>query len=287
MPKPKVILGEQVRAEMLRGFELMAQVVALTLGPVGRTVTNATSEGKPQLLHDAATISRRIIQLPDRAEDAGAQIMRHIVWSVREDVGDGSATTAVLALSIAREMQRLLVAGANAMIVKRGLIKATKVAIRALDEMSIPLEGQERIAAAAAAAVGEPEIGKILGEIYDVLGLHANIVIQPYVATFHDRAYQKGARFKGSYVSPYLITDEIRKLVVLDDVFILVADRVFSSAEETQKALQVALKAGVKNFLIVCKRMDLKFLLGNVFGLKDPFIVCIQKSFNFTFFKFC
>ena len=257
MPKPDVLLGEESRAGMLRGFESMARLLAITLGPVGRNIANAREpRGEPELLYDAATIARRIIELPDRAENAGALMMRHMVWHLREEMGDGSATTAVLGWSIAREINRMVAAGANPMMVKRGMEKATKAAVKALNAMSVPLEGEDRIAAVATAAIGDGEIGRLLGEMYDVLGANANIVIEPYVATFHDRAYHEGTRFKGSYVSPYLLTDTVRRIVVLDDVYVLAADMIFESTASAGNALEQVLTAGGKNVLIVCKRMS-------------------------------
>ena len=108
MPTPGVLLGEKGRVGMLRGFGSMARLLGLTLGPIGGNVVNDRDVSSPEVLDDAATIARRIIQFPDRAEDAGAMMMRHIVWRVREEVGDGSATTAVLAQRLAEEMQRMI-----------------------------------------------------------------------------------------------------------------------------------------------------------------------------------
>jgi len=257
MPLPDVMLGEKGRLGMLRGFEAMARLLSNTLGPVGGNIVNAREVGnEAELLTDAATIARRIIQLPERAEDAGAMLLRHMAWRAREEVGDGSATTAVLAWAIATEAHRVIVAGANPMMVKRGIETATKAAAEALEEMSIPLEGEERIAAVASASTGNHEIGKLLGEMYDVLGPNANIVIEPYVATYHDRAYREGVRFKGGYLSPYLITDTERRIAVLDDVYIVVADMRFDSTESVANVLEQVRRAGGKNVLFICKLMS-------------------------------
>jgi len=256
MPEPEVLLGEKGRAGMLRGFRSMARLLAVTLGPIGGNIANAREpRGEPELLTDAATIARRIIQLPDRAEDAGAMLMRHMVWRVREEVGDGSATTAVLADALARDLERMAAAGANPMLMRHGIERATEAAVQTLDAMSVPLDGEERIAAVATAATGNAEIGKILGEMYDVLGPDANIVIEPYIATYHDRAYHQGARFKGGYLSPYMVTDTVRRIAVLDDVHILVADMAFNSIESVQNVLEHVLRKGGKNLLIICKLM--------------------------------
>jgi chaperonin GroEL len=254
MPKPEVILGDKSRDGMLRGFRSMARLLAITLGPVGGNIMNAKNfKGEPEILNDAATIARRIIQLPDRVENAGAMVMRHMVWRMREDVGDGSATTAVLAQAIVREMERMMAAGANPMMLKQGIEMATAAAVKALEEMSIPLEGEERIAAVATAAIGEPAIGKLLGEIYDVLGPNAAITIEPYIATYHDRAYHEGARFKGGYISPYLLTDTIRHVAALDDVYVLTADLFIETPQGVQNILEQVYKAGGKSVLIISK----------------------------------
>ena len=257
MAKPGVVFGDTGRIGMLRGFEQMARLLALTLGPIGGNIANARQpKGDPELLTDAATIARRMIQLPDRLEDAGAMMMRHLVWTVREEVGDGSATTAVLAYRMASEMQRMIAAGANGIILKRGMEKATQAAISALDDLSLPLEGEDRIAAVAAAAVGDEEIGRLLGEIYDVLGPSANVVIEPYIATFHDRAYHEGARFRGGYLSPYFVTDSARRVAVLNDAYVLVADMSFESTKSAQNLLEQVHRAGGKSVFVIPKLMS-------------------------------
>jgi chaperonin GroEL len=241
---------------MLRGFGSMARLLGLTLGPVGGNVVNDRDQSTPEILDDAATIARRIIQFPDRAEDAGAMMMRHIVWRVREEVGDGSATTAVMAHRLAEEMQRMIAAGANAMMLRRGIDQAAKVALKALAELSVPLEGEEHIAAVATAAIGDPEIGKILGEIYDVLGPNASITIEPYIATYHDRTYHDGARFRGGFVSPYFETDKTRHQAVLESPYVLVADMNFESIESVANLLGEVVKAGGKSLVVICRMMS-------------------------------
>ncbi|HUV94242.1 MAG TPA: chaperonin GroEL [Anaerolineae bacterium] len=257
MPVPDVMLGNQAREGMLRGFETMARLLGITLGPVGRNIVSARMVGnEAELLTDAATIARRIIQLPERAEDVGAMLLRHMAWRAREEVGDGSATTAVLAWAIAREAHRVIAAGAHPLMVKQGIDKATKAATEALGEMSIPLQGEESIAAVASASTGNREIGKLLGEMYDLLGPNANIVIEPYIATYHDRAYREGARFRGGYVSPFLITDSERRIAVLDDVYVVVADMRFDSTGSVANILEQVARAGGKSVLFICKMMS-------------------------------
>ncbi len=254
MPRPSVLLGESSRARMLRGFASMGRVLSLTLGPTAGTIANAGVAGEVEILRDAATIARRITQLPDARENPGAMLMRQIAWRVRAQVGDGSATAVVIAQAVAQEMQRVISAGAAAMVVKRGVERALRVAVAALERLAVPLVGEERIAAVAAAAIGDGEIGRLVGEIFDVLGPHASIVISPYVATSHDRAYYEGARFPGGYVSPYLLTDEARRRAVLENVHILVADLALDSAGGAIHLLEQVALAGGKDVLLLCKR---------------------------------
>lgn len=255
MPKPGLLLGEHSRAKMLKGFETMGQLLSLTLGPIGKNIANEREGTREiEVLRDAATAARRVLELPDRAENPGAMLMRHLVWRVRREVGDGSATACVIALALAREMQRVIAAGANAMIVRRGVEKALRAAVGALEQLATPLEGEERIAALATAAIGNPEIGRLVGEIFDVLGPHANIVVEPYIAMGHDRVYREGARFKGGYVSPYLITDEARRQAILEDAYVLATDLSFETPEQAAHVLEQVVRAGGKSLLVVCKR---------------------------------
>ena len=256
MPKPEVLLGEDGRAGMLEGFNSMGRLLAITLGPIGGKVANSKHpQMVPELLTDAATIARRIIQVKDRKENVGAMMMRHIAWRVREEVGDGSATTAVLAQAIANEFNKVVAAGANPMIVRHGIEKATATAIKTLNGMSVPLKGEDRIAAVATAATGNAEIGKLLGELYDVLGPNANIICTAWVSATHDRAYHEGAQFQGNYLSPYMVTDTTRHVAVLDDVYVLVTDIDIESLEMIQHILELLVKQQGKNLFVICNRM--------------------------------
>ncbi len=243
---------------MLSGFESIGKLAAITLGPSAGSIcyqVDPSSHGEPEFIQDAGTAARRVIQLPDRVEDVGAMIMRQTLWRMKDELGDGAATCGVLAMSIAREMQRLVAAGANPMILRHGIDKAITAAVQALDRMSVPLEGEKRIAAVASAASGSAEIGRLLGEMYDVLGPQANIVIEPYTATIHDRAYREGTVFKGGYVSPYLMNDNLRRMAVLDNVHIAILDMDMSSTEAVLHVLNAVAQAGGKSLLLVCRSM--------------------------------
>lgn len=256
MPVPRVLFGLELRERMLHGFEAVARLMALTLGPLGGHIVNQkVNSTEPEIIGDAATIARRLLELPDRVENVGAMIMRHIVWHMRDKYGDGSATAAVLARVIAREMHRLVVAGADPVLMRRGVERGITAACAALDRMSLPLQEAEHIAGLATAAINEPEIGKLLGEMYEVLGPHGSIVIKPYLAARHDRIYYEGSRFPGEYLSPYLLSDPARYIAALSDTHVLVADVHFDEPAEVGFVLDMAARAGVKSLFIICKNM--------------------------------
>ena len=208
MPEPRVLDADQTQEGLKSGIDVISNVVSVTLGPRGGVVAHSQfGRNETELLTDGATIARRIIQLPEREQDVGAMLMRHMVWRMRQDMGDGSVITAVLTQAILREAHRRIAAGANAMMVRRGIERALRAALQALREMAIPVEGEEQIAALATAVTGDAEMGRVLGEIFDILGPEGALVVEEYASTYLEREYLEGARWKGNYDSPYFIND--------------------------------------------------------------------------------
>ncbi len=244
MPKPRVLEAEQAREGLRRGMDLIADVVGVTLGPLGGLVVNEVfGRSEPELLTDGATIARRIIELPDRGENVGAMLLRHMVWHMRQEMGDGSVTTAVLAQAILREAHRCIVAGANLMMIRRGMERALQAAVQALREMAVPIEGEEQIAALATGVTGDPEMGRVLGEIFDILGPEGALVVEEYASTYLEREYLEGARWRGQYDSPYFITDAARRLCVLENPRILITDARISDLADIQPIMEQMIQA--------------------------------------------
>ncbi|MBV7335026.1 hypothetical protein KFU94_43685 [Chloroflexi bacterium TSY] len=256
MPVPDILVGTECRTQMLHGFESMARVLAVTLGPLGGTVINQrVNSTEPELLADGATILRRITELPDRVETVGAMLMRHIVWHMRKEYGDGSATAAVLARSIGRDLHRLIVAGADPISLQRGVEKGVQAASSALTDLALPLEKADHISGLANAAVHEPEISKLLGEIYEVLGPYGNVILQPGYGVGHDTAFRTGSRFPGEYLSRHLLSDTLRHIAALSEPYVLVADIHFNTAEDVAPVLELVAQAEGKHLFIICKNM--------------------------------
>ena len=253
---PSVVFGAECREPMRRGFDTLARLLSLTLGPRGGNIVsqrvNATGF---EPLEDGATIARRFTDLPDRVENAGAMMMRHIVWHMRERFGDGSVTAAVLARGIARELHKLLAGGADPVLLQRGLEKGVQAAVGALEEMSVPLTEPEHVAGVARAVIEDPRVAQLLAEMIDVLGPYGNILIQPGYGLGHTYGFREGSRFPGEYISRYLLSDKFRHVAALDEPHVVVADFHFEEPGHVLHLLELAAQAGGDKLFIICKNM--------------------------------
>jgi len=253
MERPSVVFGEQASAGMLRGAGQLADLLGLTLGPAQGHVLLAKDGGSERFerLTDGATLARRIIALPGATEDVGAMLLRQLAWRMRQRVGDGSATAAVLAQAMLNEGRRFMAAGANPMLLRKGMELATHAAVQAIQAMAEPLTGPERMAALATAACGDPELGKIVGEIYDTLGPEGIVNIQEFIGPYLDREYIEGSRFRGTFTSRFFLTDEKHRLIQLVRPFIFISDWNLSSVAQVQPLLELVVRQGEGRPLLV------------------------------------
>jgi len=196
MPKPAVIVAPESTLYLKQGFDTLANLLALTLGPVRGNVLNATELSKLELLSDAATIARRITALPDRRQDVGAMLLRNIVWRVSQQVGDGGATAAVLAQAILDRANRYISAGANAMMIQRGVKMAVDVALDELTKRAQAVDTEDDLIAVANAVSSEDSLSLILGEMFHLLGAHAHITIEEHIAPYLERTYIDGGKWQ-------------------------------------------------------------------------------------------
>jgi len=216
MPVPAVLLAPESQARLKRGVDALANLLALTLGPVQGGVISARDIGEPlEFLTDAATIARRFLALPDRAENVGAMLLRNLVWQLHQTIGDGCATAAVLARALIAESQRYLAAGANAALLRQGIEAATSAALDALQHVARPVARDADLECVAHTLTGEPRLGMLLAEIFDLLGPDACITVEEYVAPYLEREYHEGGRWLARLASPYLIGDQVQQRTVL------------------------------------------------------------------------
>jgi chaperonin GroEL len=251
VPKPAVLFADQVTGALKRGFDQMAELLAITLGPTQGNILNELTDRAPELLTDSATIARRVLGLPGQASNVGAMLVRSLAWRVNNRAGDGAATAAVLAQAILREATRYTQAGGNAMLVKQGIEQATQVALEALSAQAQPVKDEEELTRLAETLTGEAGLSLILGEMFDVLGETAHIVIEDYVAPYLERVYYDGGRWGTRLQSHYFITDHPGRRAVQTDCQVLIYAGHLNTLAEIQPLLELLVRHQKKQLLLV------------------------------------
>ena len=235
-----VLASSNLHRGLKDGFNTLGDILTVTLGPTGRHVlieNSATS--KPEIFHDGATIARRIIEVPGRAQNVGLMMMRNLIWETHLQVGDGTAVAAVLAQAIYNEAYKVRASGANVMDLRRGIEQATEKVIATLLKLAQPIRGEDELAQLALTITGEPELSQILGEMFDILGEDAHITIENYLTPTIDRDYHQGGHWKGRLASPYFISEAGTKHAVLADCAVILFDGIISELDDVRSILEI------------------------------------------------
>jgi chaperonin GroEL len=250
---PGLLFADPAQAALRRGVKVMADMVRPTLGPTARSVMlHEESSGRPpEVLDDAATIMRRVIELPDPYVNMGAMLIRHTVWAVHKDMGDGGATTAVLFEAIVRHTAPLLASGADAAALRRGLDRGLAAASAALAEMARPLESDLEIARVAQALCHNPELARLLGEIFDIVSVDGSITIEDGYTRGFDRQYVEGMQWNSGFFSSYFVTNQDRQEARLDNPAVLVTDMQLTTAEQLLPLLDSLAKMEQRDLFII------------------------------------
>ncbi len=252
MPKPRVIGQPTSTQHFSMGINVLADLLAPTLGPIGGVVANERDhQRRPELLDDSATAVRRILNLGDPRMDVGAMLMRSLVWRVVQRAGDGGATAAVLARALYAEAVRLTAAGANTMQMARGVNLAVDAVTKALTEMARPVKNENELASVALTVIREPDLAAVLGEMSYLLGPDAHVTIEKYVASYLQQFYHPGASYRAQIASMYLYTDSIQKLAVLPAGMIAVVDGNLDQPDQVIPLLDAAVRSGAKALTII------------------------------------
>lgn len=252
MPIPRVIPQPEAAYYLKQGFDQLADLLAITLGPTRGAVLSDSHKSKaPTMLNDAATIARRFVALPDRRQDVGAMMLRQLVWRMHKEVGDGGATTAVLAQAILHEGSKMVAAGANTVLVQHGIKQASQTAVSALQQLAHPIARQEQLAAVAQAVTSHPDLAWILGEMVYLLGRHAHITIENYVAPYLERVYLEGGHWGGQLISPYLVTAPTSQRAIQQDCVVALYDGRLHDAEAIKPLLHLVAEQEPPTLLLV------------------------------------
>lgn len=254
---PAVLPSPQTRPALKAGFDQMARLLAATLGPRQGVVFHYESRKREiEPLTDAATIARRVVALPDRAQDVGAMLLRSLAWRVHQRVGDGCAITAVLAQAILEQGYRMVAAGANPMRVQAGLHRAAQRAVACLREMTRPVSAQNELNAVAFTATGEPELSLALGEMLYRLGPQAHLRIEEYLAAYLEKEYIEGGLWKAQTISPHLVNDPLNRRSFARDCNVVLYNGNLTRPEEVLPLIRLLAQSERKNLLLAAQKIE-------------------------------
>ena len=250
----QIIYGEDARRALERGVNQLADTVKITLGPKGRNVVLDKKFGAPLITNDGVTIAKEI-ELPDPFENMGAQIVKEVSTKTNDVAGDGTTTATLLAQAIIREGLKNLAAGANPMIMKRGIAKATAAAIEAIKENSKPVNGTEDIARVGAVSSGDETIGKLIAEAMEKVSHDGVITVEESKTAETYSEVVEGMQFDRGYITPYMVTDTEKMEAVLDDALILITDKKVSNIQELLPILEQVVQSG-KKLLVIAEDVE-------------------------------
>ena len=241
---PKIIAFEEdARRALERGMNQLADAVRVTLGPKGRNVVLEKKWGAPTITNDGVSIANEI-ELEDPWEKIGAELVKQVAKKTDEIAGDGTTTATVLAQALVREGLRNVAAGANPMSLKRGIEKATELAVEAIKNQAKDIETRDEIAHTASVSAGDPEIGEVIAKAMDVVGKEGVITVEESNTFGIELETVEGMRFDKGYISPYFVTDPERMEAVLDDPYILIANSKISAVKDLLPVLEKVMQSG-------------------------------------------
>ena len=241
--------GEEARKKLQTGIDQLADTVKVTLGPKGRNVVLGKKYGAPLITNDGVTIAKEV-ELEDPFENMGAQLIREVATKTNDVAGDGTTTATLLAQAITREGLKNLSAGANPMVMRKGIEKAVEVAVAAIKEHSVPVSGAADIARVGTVSSGDEAIGQLIAEAMEKVGTEGVITIEESKTAETGLEVVEGMQFDRGYISPYMVTDTDKMEAVLVDAYILITDKKISSIQEILPILEPVVKAGKKMMII-------------------------------------
>ena len=245
----QIIYGEEARKALQMGIDRLADTVKVTLGPKGRNVVLGRKFGAPLITNDGVTIAKDI-ELEDAFENMGAMLVREVATKTNDVAGDGTTTATLLAQAIIREGLKNVTAGANPMVMRKGIEKAVAAAVEAIKANSEAVKGSDDIARVGAVSSGDEEVGKLIAEAMEKVSATGVISIEEAKTAETTLEVVEGMQFDRGYISPYMVTDTDKMEAVIDDPYILITDRKISVIQEILPILEQLVKAGKKLVII-------------------------------------
>ena len=233
----EIKFSEDARRAMLRGVDALANAVKVTLGPKGRNVVLEKKFGSPLITNDGVTIAKEI-ELEDAFENMGAQLVKEVATKTNDVAGDGTTTATVLAQAMIREGLKNVTAGANPMVIRKGIDKAVRAAVEELQKIAKPIEDSQAIAQVAAISAADEEVGQLIAEAMEKVGKDGVITVEESRGFATELEVVEGMQFDRGYISPYMITDTDKMEAVLENPYILITDKKITSTQEILPLLE-------------------------------------------------
>jgi chaperonin GroEL len=254
MPK-QLVFSEEARRSLKRGVDKLADAVSTTLGPKGRNVALDRKFGAPTVTHDGVTVAKEI-ELEDPYENMGAQLLKEAATKTNDIAGDGTTTATVLAQTIVNEGLKNVAAGANPMLLKRGIEAATNKIAEALREMAVDINTKEEIASVAAISAQDPEIGNLIAEVMDKVGKDGVVTVEESKGLEFETEYVEGMQFDRGYISAYFITAPDSMEAVITEPYILINEKKISAAQDIVPILEKLVQIGKRDLVIIAEDID-------------------------------
>jgi len=251
----QLVFSEEARRSLKRGIDTLAEAVVTTLGPKGRNVALDKKWGAPTITHDGVTVAKEI-ELEDPFENMGAQLLKEAATKTNDIAGDGTTTATLLAYTIITEGMKNVAAGANSMLLKRGILAGTEAVVQAVADQSIELASKDEIANVAAISAQDMEIGELIAEVMDKVGKDGVITVEESKGLEFETEYVEGMQFDRGYISPYFITNPEAMEVVIEEPYILIHDKKISAAQDLVPILEKLVQRGERNLVVIAEDID-------------------------------
>ena len=256
MPAKQLAFAEEARRHLKIGVDVMANAVKTTLGPKGRNVALDKRFGAPTVTHDGVTVAKEI-ELRDPYQNMGAQLLKEAATKTNDVAGDGTTTATILAQTIVTEGLRNVAAGANPMLLKRGIEKGTAALVEELKKMAKQVKGKEDIAHIAAISAADPEIGNLLSDVMDKVGKDGVITVEESkTGLAFETEYVDGMQIDRGYISPYFVTHPERMEAVLENVYILLTDKKITAHTDIVPLLEKLVQMGKRELIIIAEDVE-------------------------------
>ena len=251
----QLVFGEEARRRLKAGMDVLASAVVTTLGPKGRNVALDKKFGAPTITHDGVTVAKEI-ELKDPYENMGAQLLKEASTKTNDVAGDGTTTATLLAAVIVNEGLKNVTAGANPMLIKHGIEKATAAVVEALKGMARAVKGKEDIADVASISAADKEIGELIAEVMDKVGKDGVITVEESKGLLFEKEYVEGMQLDRGYISAYFVTNPERMEAELEDPYILITDKKISAVADIVPILEKMVQIGKRELVIIAEDVE-------------------------------